>query len=180
MRPVALPSVLVETQHLDGWRNPQWVARNLEAGDVVVVEQSLIHLDVRLQRAPEGVTLALVTRLLNNWKNDRTDEEKDWQFDDWADDLEQFSEAHLKIACATWRREQSFPPKIADIRALCMIERGRDHEMHRRCRVLLGLEAPRTWEAPPPAHYPITLNPDQRALLATVAAGPEERRIRKA
>lgn len=166
--PGALPSVLTETRPVDGFRLKHWVARPLEAGEGIELQRALIELDLRLSPAPEGKTLELVSRLLNNWKDDRSDQEKDWQFDDWAEDLEEFSEAHLKAACRQWRRNNTYRPKIAEIRSMCIAEQDRDKEMHRRCRVLLGIEPPSKWEVVPAPHRPITLDAGQRAKIESI------------
>lgn len=165
--------MLTATRQVDGWRERQWVALPLEPGQDVAVQQGLLVLDQRLQSAPEGVTLDLVDRLLNHWNDIRTAEEKANRFDDWAEDLEEFSEAHLAAACKTWRQNNSFPPKIADIRALCLNERARDQMLHRRSRVLLGLERPLAQEVLPArdAAQLIELKPAQQKLLAEAVVG---------
>lgn len=122
------------------------MARTLEPGETPLIQQTMLQIERRMERAPEGVTLALVSRLLNHWKNDRTDEEKDWLFDDWAEALEEFSADHLKAACKSWRENETFPPKIADIKAMCSGERAKDQIAHRRCRILLGLEVAKEHE----------------------------------
>lgn len=167
-RPVALPPVLTETSRIDGSRQLAWVCRDLKPGETVELQQTVLQLEYRCQPAAEGKTLELVARLLNNWKNERTDQEKDWQFDDWAESLEEFSEAHLRAACKTWREEQPFPPKIADIRGLCLSARYQDEEMRRRCRVLLGLQDPYQRERPKPVHEPVPITDEQRAKVESI------------
>lgn len=146
MPPVALPPAVTDKLSIRGYARQQWIPRPLGPGEVVALQQALVELDARLRRAGEGRTLFHVMRLLNNWKDTRSGQEKEWMFDDWAEDLEEFSEAHLRESCKAWRQNNSYPPKVADIRGLCIQARTRDAELNRRCRVLLRLEEPRPAE----------------------------------
>lgn len=164
-RRVVLPSAITDTSPVDGWRGRLWVTRELSPGEALEIQQALLHLDMRLQSAPEGVTMAHVSRLLNHWNDTRSEQEKEWRFEDWAEDLEEFSEAHLKAACTWWRQVETFPPKIADIRGYAITLRDADKEHHRRCRVLLKLEEPRKWEVLPARQQAMEMTPDKLLML---------------
>ncbi|MND09520.1 hypothetical protein D3C83_329180 [compost metagenome] len=60
-------------------------------------------------------------------------------FEDFAEDLAEFSDAHVQEAIAQHRRTCKFFPTPAELRALCLEQVVRDRYRLRRCRALLGV-----------------------------------------
>ena len=58
-------------------------------------------------------------RLANHRQQDRTETEWRMLFEDYCDDLAEFSEAHIEQAIREHRRTSQWFPAIAQIRARC-------------------------------------------------------------
>lgn len=102
-------------------------------------------------RPTDRVTLiAILARLANAIGGDRSTESWRMMFDDYAEDLEGISEAHLREIVKDHRQASNWFPKPAELVTRWNVLRYRESEQWRRARVLLGLEAPKPWEAPAP------------------------------
>jgi len=147
-----LPTALVEARKVKGFRHEVWTSRALVAADRPAVENALAVFEQRLVPSEGARILWHVGRLANQWKNTRSEAENDLFFDDWAEDLAPYSEAHIAEACGEWRRAEYRFPKIAEIIAILDHKVWSDKEMRRRARVLLGLQEPRPWEREEATH----------------------------
>lgn len=97
----------------------------------------------------DRVTLiATLARLANAMGGDRSAESWRMMFDDYADDLEGVSEAHLREIVRDHRRESNWFPKPAELITRWNTLRYGEAEKWRRARVLLGLEQPKSFETP--------------------------------
>ena len=148
------PAVLTDERDIAGFRQPQWVARELQPGERIAVEHALIEIEQRFKPIARDALRALWARLANHFRNERTPQEIRVLFDDYATDLSEFSEAHVDEAMQEHRRTKTWFPKIAELRALAAVFAARDRVLRHRARVLLGLEEPSSWERPRPAPEP--------------------------
>jgi hypothetical protein len=95
-------------------------------------------------------------------------------FDDWAEDLAPYSEAHVAEVCREWRKTKTYFPKIAEFVSLLDAKLTLETQLRHRARVLLQLDEPRPWERTLPAPdegTPIT--PERMAeIMRAIGAGP--------
>jgi hypothetical protein len=91
--------------------------------------------------------IGILARLANAIGGDRPTESWKMMFDDYAEDLEGISEAHLREIVSMHRRESNWFPKPAELIARWDLMKYREAEKWRRARVLLGVEQPKPWEA---------------------------------
>lgn len=97
-------------------------------------------LEARLQQAPRGTTEALLARLAAHDPRDRSATEWKMIFEDYAEDLGEFSEAHLRQAISEHRRTNKWFPKVSELRERCLELRALDTARALRCRRSLGIE----------------------------------------
>jgi hypothetical protein len=165
-QPIALPPVLSEERRTDGFRSRMWGVRKLKPGEEVPVKWALAHLEMRDVPTTSTQIDWHIGRLLSHWDNSRTTAAvQNEQLADWEIDLAPYAEAHIAEACAIWRRTQVFKPKIAEIITLVENFQFRDRENARRCRVLLGLQEPRSFERIPPASKNSPADPSKAAAI---------------
>ena len=103
----------------------------------LVMEETERALNAGLTPGRRAVTIALLARLAAHRKSDRTPQEWQMLFEDFAEDLAEFSDAHVQEAIVQHRRTCKFFPTPAELRALCLEQVARDRYRLRRCRNLL-------------------------------------------
>lgn len=128
-------------------RGRGWKSRPITSSD----SQFLTKLEAEIadrNRPTDRVTLiAVLARLANAIGGDRSAESWKMMFDDYAEDLNGISEAHLREIVAKHRRSSNWFPKPAELVELWNFIKYTEAEKWRRARVLLGHEKPKPWEA---------------------------------
>ena len=76
--------------------------------------------------------IALLARLANHFKNDRSAEEWRMLFDDYFEDLKEFSDGDIEEAITKHRRDKKWFPKIAELREHCHASQTIRHENLKR------------------------------------------------
>lgn len=164
-----VPSILTEEREIEGFRQPQWTMRELQAGEALAVQRALLVIEERMKPVTRHALRAHFARLANHFRNERSPEQIAVLFDDYAADLEPFSEAHIEEAMREHRRTKTWFPKVAEIRATALKLQGHDRVLRHRARVLLGLEEAKSWEKPRPARAvreePIGARPQLEAKI---------------
>ena len=112
----------------------------LTVGERQALEQTQAALTANLAPGRRAVTIALLARLAAHRKTDRSPQEWQMLFEDFAEDLAEFSDAHVQEAITQHRRTCKFFPTPAELRAICLEMVARDRYRLRRCGVLLGGE----------------------------------------
>jgi hypothetical protein len=92
--------------------------------------------------------IMILSRLANHSRVDRDEEAWAWLFHDYADVLKEFPLAIVQDVLIQHMRHMLWFPKIAELIQRCKAQYGKEREDLRRVRVLLGLEAPRSFERP--------------------------------
>jgi len=162
--PGALPSALTEERNIEGFTRPVWVSRELNPGEGIAVQQALVAIEARLAPASSDTIIQEIAHLMVHDHTKRSAEEVDVILSDYAQDLAEFSEAHVREAAREHRRTKNWFPKIAELRALALDLHIADRVMRHRARVLLGLEEPASWEKPRPAPVAIDGGLSERGL----------------
>lgn len=128
------------------------MARPLTDDQVPVVAASLNELENRLSPSRREWIIAILARLAVAYDYASKDTEAfGIQLSDMADDLEEFSEAHIAQACIEWRKSQTFFPKAGELRRRLVELDAYDRCMRRRARILLGIEEARNYDLPIPS-----------------------------
>lgn len=100
----------------------------------------------RLQPAEKPVMVAELRRIANHHASERKPAQWEMLFDDFWEDLQEFSSAHIHEAVVAHRRENNWFPKVHELRSKCVELRDTDQWRLRRTNVqLTGSE---TGEAP--------------------------------
>lgn len=128
------PWLLERWQHLTDTRKAyEWVDTTTENGypakaqrfipptpaEETELRNYLTELDSQLEPADKKIIIGLLGRLANHRQQDRTETEWRMLFEDYCDDLAEFSEAHIEQAIREHRRTSQWFPAIAQIRARC-------------------------------------------------------------
>lgn len=95
------------------------------------------ELSNQLIPASRKFTIAILAKLANHWKNDRSPQEWKMLFEDYCDDLSEFSEVHIEQAIRDHRRTSQWFPAISQIRIRC--EELQELTKIRRTRCLRSL-----------------------------------------
>lgn len=147
-----------------------WVARALVPGEAVAIEQALIVIEDRLVPISQPRLFEQLARLAIHFQQKRSDTELESLFTDFAEDLAEYSEPHVLEALRDWRRSKNFFPKVAELVETLDGKKHYEERLRHRARVLLGLEAPKFWEAAPPPDPP-PVSADSRDKLTRVIEG---------
>jgi hypothetical protein len=141
-----LPVCLLENTQVPGYRQKQWVPRELQPSEREDVQRCLDLIEARLVPAPREVIIALVARAMVHDHRDRSEREIAMICEDYADDLTGYSEAHIASAIKEHRRTNNWFPKPAELRALCSDRKVNADVMRHRARGLLGIRPLENWE----------------------------------
>lgn len=151
-QPLPLPPAILHTEQVEGFRNPQWVARALPCAARPLVERAKADLESRLAPGRREIIIALLIRLAVQWPEKSKDPQAFGMLvADMAEDLAEFSESQIAAACVEWRRTENWWAKVADLRSRLLTMQAFDKMHLRRARVLLGEESPRSYELPHPS-----------------------------
>lgn len=144
------PPPQLTAEHLvEGSRNRRWLAIQLKANERPAMQTAYQAIEARLVPAEPQRIIALLMRLANHFRKDRTAAEWTALAHDYVEDLCEFSEPHIAEAVRRHRRERSWFPKVAELRETLVQLAAHDRLMHHRARVLLGQEKPNFLEQPP-------------------------------
>lgn len=90
-----------------------------------------------LMRGNRAVLIAQLVRLANHRAKERSAQEWQMLFEDYADDLCEFSDSHTTEAIKEFRKHSNFFPTIAEISQRCLELVARDKHRLERCEMLL-------------------------------------------
>jgi hypothetical protein len=161
-----LPPALDHTENVPGWRSPWWIAQPLGDDQLPAVAGALASIEERLQPPRREWIIAILSRLAVHYPNASADPDAfAIVLSDMADDLADYSEAHLVQACGEWRRDEKWFPKTCELRTkLCTID-ALDRVYRRRARVLLGREEARWYDRQPPSDHGEGAAPSPERLI---------------
>lgn len=97
-------------------------------------------IEARLAPASREEVIAHVGRLAAHDTRERPASEWRMVFEDFAEDLAEFSGAHVRQAVTEHRRTNKWFPKVSELRERCLELRALDTAYALRCRRSLGLE----------------------------------------
>lgn len=146
-RPSPLPPAILHSERLDGFRNPQWVMRPMDDGERVAVTSALAEIESRLAPPRREWIVAILSRLSVHWPP-KDEQAFGYVLSDMADDLLNYSEAHLVAVCAEWRKTEKWFPKSAELLEKLLNLDCMERVYRHRARVLLGQEQPHAFEIP--------------------------------
>lgn len=95
----------------------------VEAATLTATRRELLE---RLRPCQDAALMAMLARLANHHHGDRTTAEWAMLFEDYLDDLAEFSEATLAQAIREHRRSSKWFPKVSELRAKCLAAREAD------------------------------------------------------
>jgi hypothetical protein len=145
-----LPPALTVERRVEGIRNPVWAMTPIDGAQRAAVQLTLGEIEGRLVPPRRNWIVAILARLAVHYPNETKDQRAfGLRLSDMADELADYSEAHLVAACAAWRRSQSWWPKLNELRDILFGIRAADQLHKHRAEVLLGLKQPRPWERLP-------------------------------
>ena len=119
-----------------------WQARPMPTDQREQVLATRDALRERLVAARRGAVIAHLARLSAHYARERSAEQWQIVFEDYAEDLSEFPEVYVRNAIARWRQSNPFWPRAAELRGLMLREWHRDQELLRRAEVLLGERKP--------------------------------------
>lgn len=175
-RPTPLAAAILATEQIPGFRYPQWVSQPLDGPARAAVEGALQEIDQRLAPARREWVIAILMRLAVGSYPEVTKDQHGFgiRLNDLADDLVEFSEPHIVLACTDWRKSEQWFPKEAELRSKLVHIRAIEHVHQHRAQVLLGLKDARPWELPrkeEPAPVQVDVGQAMAALGKRMSAG---------
>lgn len=102
------------------------------------LEEARVWLESRLVPGTKQTIIGALARLANHSKSERSAAEWKMLFEDYCQDLGEFSDAHVQQAVVDHRRSSNWFPKIAELRERCSELRGLDAARLRRCEQQFG------------------------------------------
>lgn len=84
------------------------------------------HLQGNLTPGHRAPTIAILARLANHRAKEKSQQEWKMLFEDYAEDLAEFSTAHVQEAVVEHRRNSNWFPTVAELRKRCAELRERD------------------------------------------------------
>jgi hypothetical protein len=110
--------------------------------ETAALEMTRDALQVYLQPGRRAAIVAMLARLANLHRTkDRSPQEWQMLFEDYCEDLGEFSEAHVSEAIKEHRQNSNWFPTIAELRGRCLELRARDKFRLERAKRLLGVAA---------------------------------------
>lgn len=88
--------------------------------EISALSETVTALKHALAPGRRTVLLAMLARLANHRTKERSAQEWKMLFEDYAGDLEEFSEAHIGEAIREHRQTSTFFPSIAELRTRCV------------------------------------------------------------
>lgn len=105
------------------------------------LQKTASTLAIWLEPGQRPALIAMLARLANHRSKERSPQEWQMIFEDYAEDLSEFSDAHVAESLKEHRRVSNFFPSIAELRARCLSLRQRDKYRLERAQRLLGVAA---------------------------------------
>lgn len=109
----------------------------LTAPEIEALSETARTLEIWLSPGQRAAAVGLLARLANHHRKARSAEEWQMLFEDYCDDLAEFSDAHVAEAIGEHRRQSNWFPTIAELRERCLELRQRDNFRLIRARGLL-------------------------------------------
>lgn len=126
----------------DGYYGQRLVFVPPDSADAEALEVAAEALGMRLTQGRRETITAHLARLANHYTTERSKDEWRMLFEDYCEDLGEFSDAHVIEAIKDHRRTNKWFPKIEELRTRCMELRELDKIRLTRVRRCLGLERP--------------------------------------
>lgn len=111
----------------------------LMAGERQAIRDAASALRVWLAPGQRAAHIGMLARLANHRSKERSPQEWQMLLEDYAEDLAEFSDAHVAEALKEHRRSSTFFPSVAELRQRCLELRERDKwRLERAGRLLKG------------------------------------------
>lgn len=145
-RPASLPLLREQVGHWLTGKPLEWYPRPIGEAQREPLLNLIACLTARTTKASRDEIAAILTRLANHFRNERTAAEWKMLIEDYVHDLSRFSGAHVAEAIAEYRRSKPYFPKIAELYEICERMEFIEGEELRRAKVLTGQAEPYAWE----------------------------------
>lgn len=113
----------------------------LTEAERAALEQTKLMLRERVEPSHKAPVIALLARLANHRSKEKSATEWQMLFEDYAEDLAEFSAAHVQEAIKLHRQNSPFFPASSELRDLCKVFARRDEDQIARCTMLLARDA---------------------------------------
>ena len=110
----------------------------LTEAEAAALSEMMLVLDMRLKPGLRQTLVESLARIANHYNSERSPSEWQMLFEDYIQDLGEFSDATVSQALAEHRRESPWFPKIADLYKRCVEIRELDRCRLDRCRRALS------------------------------------------
>lgn len=133
-------SIRMETCPFAGRRLVRPKHPPLTDGERDALEQTAVALSDWLAPGDRTLLIALLARLANHRSKERSPQQWQMLFEDYVEDLGEFSTAHIQEAIKEHRRSSTFFPASAELRAHCVELVRLDKSRLEHCERLLANE----------------------------------------